>query len=155
MCGEKGPNFQCCSQCMMCGEKGPNFQCCSQCMMCGEKGPNFQCCSQCMMCGEKGPNFQCCSQCMMCGEKGPNFQCCRLLILSEQNLKFISNRGDCSINISVNKDQISPLRQKKMSISTFPIIRLWKIQLGITTRVIIQPEQNTIYVEAVLASSTL
>ena len=41
------------------------------------------------------------------------------------------------------KIQISPIRQEKMSISSFPIISLWELKVVIATRVLIRPEQKT------------
>ena len=40
--------------------------------------------------------------------------------------------------------QISPMRQQKFSISTFPIMNLWELLVCIATRVLIRLEQNTI-----------
>ena len=39
----------------------------------------------------------------------------------------VCNMEDYSINISVKKNQISPVRQQKLSISSFPIISLWEL----------------------------
>ena len=41
--------------------------------------------------------------------------------------KVVCNIEDYSINISVKKNQISPVRQQKLSISSFPIISLWEL----------------------------
>ena len=55
--------------------------------------------------------------------------------------------GDYLINIYVKKS-ISPIRHKKLSISTFPIISVWELQVAISNRYLILPQLNTIYVEA-------
>ena len=39
--------------------------------------------------------------------------------------------------------QISPIRQKKLSISSFPIISLWELKVAIATRVLIRLERKT------------
>ena len=41
------------------------------------------------------------------------------------------------------KKQISPIRQKKLQISSFPIISLWELKVAIATRVLIRLEQKT------------
>ena len=41
------------------------------------------------------------------------------------------------------KIQISPNKTEKMSISSFPIISLWKLKAAIATRVLIRLEQKT------------
>ena len=41
-----------------------------------------------------------------------------------------------------NKILLSPMRQQKFPIYTFPIISLWKIQVAIATRVRIRPEKK-------------
>ena len=47
------------------------------------------------------------------------------------------------MDISVKKIQIFPIGQKKLSISSFPIISLWELQVTIATRILIRPEQKT------------
>ena len=45
-------------------------------------------------------------------------------------------------HLCTKKIQISLMTQQKLSISTFPILSLWKLSVAIATRVLIQPELN-------------
>ena len=45
------------------------------------------------------------------------------------------------------KIQIPPVRQQKLSISTFPIISLWELLVAIATTVLIRWNKNIIFVE--------
>ena len=49
------------------------------------------------------------------------------ITLSDLDKSRIQHGGLYSINISVKKNQISPVRQQKLSISSFPIISLWEL----------------------------
>ena len=58
--------------------------------------------------------------------------------------KVVQKVEDYSINISVKKKfQLSPTRQKKSWISSFPIISLWELEIAIATKVLIRLEQKT------------
>ena len=61
------------------------------------------------------------------------------------------NAEDCSTNISVKQISNIPIEtENKMSVSTFPIISTLYMEICVTiaTRMLILPEQNTLYVEA-------
>ena len=55
----------------------------------------------------------------------------------------MKRRGLLNKHFCENKIQISPLRQKKLSIFTFPIMSIWKIYVAIATRLLIRPEPKT------------
>ena len=61
--------------------------------------------------------------------------------LSDLDKSPIQHRGQ--LNKHICEKKISPVRQQKLSISSFPIISLWELQVAIATRVLIRPEKIT------------
>ena len=62
--------------------------------------------------------------------------------LDKSHMKF---RGLLNKHFCKKKFQISPIRQKKLSISSFPILSLWELKVAIATRVLIRLEQKHNY----------
>ena len=60
--------------------------------------------------------------------------------LKRFRLSHMKHGGHLNKHICEKKNQISPVRQQKLSISTFPIISLGELQVAIATRVLIRPE---------------
>ena len=70
---------------------------------------------------------------------------------AQQPIKFtdldkshMKRRGPLNKHFFKKKFKISPIRQKKLSISSFPIISLWELKVAIATRVLIRLEQKTL-----------
>ena len=70
----------------------------------------------------------------------PHRQPIKFTNLDKSHMK---RRGLLNKHFCKKKIQISPIRQKKLSISSFPIISLWELKVAIATRVLIRLEQKT------------
>ena len=73
-------------------------------------------------------------------ENLPFMSPCQPIKLSYLDKSRMQHGGLLNKHICEKKNQISPVRQQKLSISSFSIISLWELQVAIATRVFIQPE---------------